>query len=139
MVIGQYIVKFDDYESLESQITTQAYVSRYAESDPSAPCVPKVLYFFKGGRGMGYVVMNYINLTSTPGRKGGRGPKWLRQVPVPRDHVGIGPLGNGLARHKQFKGSTAPLLFLSIEALGLYLNKVRLCLYFLGIHHPLIR
>ncbi|KIO26487.1 hypothetical protein M407DRAFT_243703 [Tulasnella calospora MUT 4182] len=122
--IEQFFVKFDDYEYLEPEVTTQTYVSQYAESDASAPRVAKILHFFKGGQRMGYAVMEYINLVSPPvPEKVAEALEWLRKVPVPRDHVGIGPLGNGLARHQLFKNYKAPLRFSSINALELYLNK----------------
>ncbi|KIO26467.1 hypothetical protein M407DRAFT_24191 [Tulasnella calospora MUT 4182] len=124
--IEQFFVKFDDYEFMEPEVTTQTYVSQYAESDASAPRVAKILHFFKGGHRMGYAVMEYINLTSPPvPEKVAEALEWLRKVPVPRDHVGIGPLGKGLARHKLFKNYKAPLRFSSINALEIYLNKVR--------------
>jgi hypothetical protein len=112
------------------------YVSRYAESSANAPRVPKVLHFFRGGEGMGYVVTDHINSTLPPAPERVAGAlKWFREVPIPRDYVGVGPLGNGLARHKLFKDSTAPFPFSGIEALRLYLNKVRVCLYFFE-HSP---
>ncbi len=64
--------------------------------------------------------------------------QWLHDLPAPPGHVGIGPLGNGLARHTLFKDCTAPLSFPSTQALDRYLDRVRPCLYFLSIRHPLI-
>ncbi|TFK59019.1 hypothetical protein BDN72DRAFT_734412, partial [Pluteus cervinus] len=125
LVIEQYFIKFDEYETLKPQVMTQVYVSQYAESDASAPRVPKVLHFFKGEY-MGYLVMDYINLISPPvpdlHKRAAEALQWLRNVPLPRDHVGIGPLGNGFARHRLFKDFIAPLRFSSTEALERYLN-----------------
>ncbi|TFK65683.1 hypothetical protein BDN72DRAFT_189287 [Pluteus cervinus] len=124
LVIEQYFIKFNEYDVLEPEVMTQMYVSQYAESDASAPRVPKVLHFFKT-RYMGYLVMDYINLTSPPDlhSRAAEALQWLRNVPLPRDHVGIGPLGNGFARHRLFKDFIAPLHFSSTEALERYLNK----------------
>ncbi|KAL4076155.1 hypothetical protein J3A83DRAFT_4489960, partial [Scleroderma citrinum] len=133
VVIKQkYFVKFDDYETLWPQVEMQVHVYWYAESDTSAPCVPKLLHFFKS-EGMGYTVMEYINLTFPPflAEKVAENLNWLSRVAAPPDHVRTGPLGNGCACHSLFKDFTVPLSFSSIEALQQYLNKVCPCLYFL--------
>jgi len=48
--------------------------------------------------------------------------KWLSGVPAPSEHV-MGPLGPGPIRHGFFKDNKAPLLFSSIKALELYMDK----------------
>ena len=66
VVIEQkYFVKFDNYGILRPEVETQAYIYQYAKSDASAPRVPEILRFFKS-ENMGYVVMEYINLSSPP-------------------------------------------------------------------------
>lgn len=135
LVIQEYFVKFDNYKSLCPQVETQKYVSQCAKLDGNAPRVPEVLHFFKRDSRMGYVVMDYIKPTPTPvqdlPQRVALALQWLRDLPAPPGHVGIGPLGNGRARHTLFKDREAPLSFSSIEAIERYLNKVRPCSYFL--------
>ncbi|KAI6107737.1 hypothetical protein EDD17DRAFT_1484116 [Pisolithus thermaeus] len=126
-----YFVKFDDYETLRPEVATQVYVSGYAESDANAPRIPKILHYFEVGKEMGYAVMEYIDLTSTPAPdKAAEALRWLSEVPAPPNHVGIGPVGTGLACHGLFKDFREPLSFSSIVALERYLNKVCPCLCF---------
>ncbi|KAL4070554.1 hypothetical protein J3A83DRAFT_4372740 [Scleroderma citrinum] len=92
VVIEQnYFVKFDDYETLRPRVETQKYIYRYAKSDASAPRVPELLHFFES-EGMGYAVMEYINLTFPPvlekaAEKAAEALKWLSKVPAPPDHA----------------------------------------------------
>ncbi|KIM92108.1 hypothetical protein PILCRDRAFT_57571, partial [Piloderma croceum F 1598] len=132
-----YFVKYDDYETLQPQIPTQLYISRYAESQADAPRIPKVIHHFEGDQGTGYFVMEYIKLSdpspSDLPERTAEALKWLSGVPAPSEHV-MGPLGPGHIRHRFFKDNMAPLLFSSIKALELYIDKVRPYLYFLK--HP---
>ena len=50
---------------MRPEVTTQRYVYRHAKSDVSAPHVPEIVQFFESGE-MGYVVMEFINITSPP-------------------------------------------------------------------------
>ena len=47
-----YFVKYDDYETLQPQIVTQLYISRYAES------IPKVIRHFEGDQGRGWSILS---------------------------------------------------------------------------------
>ncbi|KAI6160605.1 hypothetical protein EDD17DRAFT_1760760 [Pisolithus thermaeus] len=105
-----YFLKFDDYET-RPEVATQVYVSGYAESEANAPRIPKILHYFEVGKEMGYPVMEYIVLTSTPApNKAAEALRWLSEVPAPPNHVGIGPVGTDLACHGLFKDFTAPVL-----------------------------
>ena len=132
-----YFVKYDSYKTLQPQIATQSYISHYAESQADAPRIPKVIHHFEGDQGRGYFVMEYIKLSdpspSDLPERAAEAVKWLAGVPAPPEHV-MGPLGPGLIRHGLFKDYKAPLLFSSIKALELYMDKVCPCLYFL--EHP---
>src|SRR5258708_17828605 len=93
----------------------QKYVSQCAKLDKSAPRVPEVLHFFNQNYQMAYVVMDYIKPTPTPvpdlPKRVALALQWLRNLTAPPGHVGIGPLGNGRARHTLFR--TARRLCLS--------------------------
>ena len=129
-----YFIKYDDYETLQPEIATQLYISHYAESQADVPRIPKVIQHFEGDQGRGYFVMEYIKLldpspSDLPERTA-EALKWLSGVPAPSKHV-MGPLGPSCIRHRFFKDNKAPLLFSSIKALELYMDKVHPCLYFL--------
>ncbi|KAI6103755.1 hypothetical protein EDD17DRAFT_1431055, partial [Pisolithus thermaeus] len=116
-----YFVKYDHYETLRPQVATQVYVSGHTESNVNTPLVRKILHYFEVGRGMGYAVMEYINLTCAPTPdKAAEALRRLSKVPAP-NYVGIGPAGDGLPLHKLFKDFTAPLSFSCTEALERYL------------------
>jgi hypothetical protein len=135
VVTQGYFVKFDSYNTLRPQVETQKYVSQRAKLDGSAPRVPEVLHFFHRDGRMGYVVMEYIKPTTTPvvdlPQRVALALQWLRDLPAPTGHDGIGPLGKGRARHMLFKDYRAPLYFSSIQAIQRYLDEVRPCLHFL--------
>ncbi|KAI6103676.1 hypothetical protein F5141DRAFT_1050428 [Pisolithus sp. B1] len=107
------------YQSLYPQIQTQKYVFKpeYAEYDVSAPRVAKILHSFHRDK-MAYIVMEYIQLTTNPvpdlPQRVTLAFQWLRKLPPPHDHLGIGPLGGGHARHTVFKDCRAPLSFSSV-------------------------
>jgi hypothetical protein len=132
-----YFVKYDDYKILQPEIATQLYISNYAESQADAPHIPKVIHHFEGDQGSGYFAMEYIKLSdpspSDLPERTAEALKWLSGVPAPSGHV-MGPLGPGRIRHSFFKDYKAPMIFSSIKALELYIDKVCLCLYFL--EHP---
>jgi hypothetical protein len=132
-----YFVKYDDYKTLQPEIATQLYISNYAESQADAPHIPKVIHHFEGDQGSGYFAMEYIKLSdpspSDLPERTAEALKWLSGVPAPSGHV-MGPLGPGRIRHSFFKDYKAPMIFSSIKALELYIDKVCLCLYFL--EHP---
>ena|ERR1700722_19185115 len=88
---------------------------------------------------MAYLVMEYINYTSTPGpdlaQRVARALQWLRDLPAP-DSVMIGPIGNAPARHTLFKHYVSPLCFSIVEAIERYLNRVRPCFVTFPEHSP---
>lgn len=121
-----FFVKFGNPQRLWPQIATLLYVSKYAESQADAPRIPKIIHYFQDQMVM-YLVMEYITLTDSPAHLAERKAevsRWLSNVPIPPGHV-IGPLGNGLIRHRFFKDHKAPIRFSSVEALERYIAKVR--------------
>lgn len=63
---SDYFVKFGHYEAIWPQIATQSYISTYAESQPDAPRIPRVIHHFQGDRKETYFVMEYIKLMGSP-------------------------------------------------------------------------
>lgn len=105
-------IKFGSYKSLRPLYETQKYISQLADSDTSAPLIPKILAFFNRNYQMAYLVMEYIKpctpVSNLPQRVA-LALQWLRHLLAP-DSVTIGPVGNSRARHTLFKNYTAPLL-----------------------------
>jgi hypothetical protein len=116
-----YFVKYDDYETLQPQIATQLYISRYAESQADAPRIPKVVHHFKGDQRRGYFVMEYIKLSdpspSDLPERTAEALKWLSGVSAPSEHV-MGPLGPGRIRHRFIKDNEAASAFLEHQGPG---------------------
>ncbi len=133
VVTQGYFVKFNSYNSLYPQVEMQKYISQCTKLDRSAPCVPKVLHFFHWKYQMAYMVMDYIKPTPTPvldlPKRVALALQWLRNLPAPPGHVGIGPLGNSHTCHTLFKDCMVPLSFLSIQAVDRYMDQVCPCLY----------
>ena len=110
------------------------YVSQCAKLDESAPRIPEILHFFsRDDTLMAYAVMDYIKPACAPvpdlPQRVALALQWLRDLPPPQGHVGIGPLGDDCANHMLFKNYTAPFQFSSIQALERYLNRVGPRLY----------
>jgi hypothetical protein len=128
LFIESYVVKYEDYESLEPRVKTQRHVYDYAKTRENAPRIPKVEYFFKDDEGTGYLVMEHVTVLPTPNlaERTADALNWLAQVPAPSGHM-IGPLGGGLIRHRVFKDFEAPLVFSNAGALERYINEVRPC------------
>ncbi len=80
---------------------------------------------------MAYAVMEYIELIGTPvldfPQKVALALQWPHDPPAPSDHVRIGPLADGRARHLLFKNCKAPPSFTSIYSMERYSNEV--CLF----------
>ncbi|KAH9947793.1 hypothetical protein B0H21DRAFT_821633 [Amylocystis lapponica] len=121
-----YFVKFGPHSTFNPEAPTLKYLADLAAKDPSAPRVPRVLHYFHQQGGMAYVLMDLIQLVQVSpellAEKAAQAVRWMRDVRV-SDDVVLGPMGEGLARHKVFKDSEAPRGYHSVMALERYLNR----------------
>lgn len=133
IVFEKYFIKFDSHLSIDSEYATQQYIFKFslAEGDPSAPRVPKIYDYFTPDNRMGYLVMEYIQASSTLPRdvleKVANALQWVRGLPAPSD-AAIGSVAGRDAPYMLFRGFMAPMAFSGIEAMERYMNKVCLCL-----------
>jgi hypothetical protein len=127
------------HRSIYSECATQQYIFSLTEGNASAPRVPKNYDCFAPDNRMGYIVMEYVQASSTLAQnvpeKVANALQWLRGLAAPSD-TAIGSVPGRDADYMLLKGFTAPIVFSSIEAIERYMNKVRLCLPPLPNHSP---
>ncbi|KAJ7199717.1 hypothetical protein B0H12DRAFT_1244609, partial [Mycena haematopus] len=116
----EYFLKFGSHPIFDPEVQTLKHLASLAAQDPNAPRVPRVLHYFHQPGGMGYVVMEFIELVPVSRdvlrEKAAQAVRWMCGVRVPEDVI-LGPKGGGPAWHK------APLNYRSVAALERYLNK----------------
>ena len=134
-VLGRstYTIKFGISQTLASRIVTQPFLYD-AKQESDKLRIPKLIHHFDNGQGKTYLVMESIKLVeSLPSDLDKRiedALTWLSGVSAPSNHK-LGPLGGGCIRHDFFESGEAPLAFVDVKAVELYMEKVCVqCLYY---------
>ena len=125
---SKYFIKFDNPKTLWSEFLTQSYIYDYAMCRRSGPRIPQALHYFEA-QGKAFLVMEHIEFThpsliTNPAERAAWALDWLSGVSAPPEDVighskyAMGPIGDGLIRHRFFKNNKAPLAPSSIDALS---------------------
>ena len=138
--LENYSVKYTDHVFItrEHQALQRLY-NLAIEGGDAAPHVPRVVHYFHGPNGWGYMIMERISLHSVSAdelyRKAAGAVLWLRAQRMDF----FGSLGGANTRHTIFQGGKAPEPFTSVAAAQTYLNVVRVSLFrFLILSPPVL-
>jgi len=123
-------VKYNDHVVIERECEALRRLYDLAIKDgTTAPHVPRVVHYFYGPNGLGYIIMERINVCTVPKeefyRQAAKAVLWLRAK-----HMDLfGSLGGANPSHTVFQGGIAPKPFTSLHAAQIYLNVVRVSLF----------
>ena len=138
--LENYSVKYTDHVFItrEHQALQRLY-NLAIEGGDAAPHVPRVVHYFHGPNGWGYMIMERISLHSVSAdelyRKAAGAVLWLRAQRMDF----FGSLGGANTRHTIFQGGKAPEPLTSVAAAQTYLNVVRVSLFrFLILSPPVL-
>ena len=122
-------VKYTDHVTLVAENLTLKYLYALAcEDGDAAPHVPRPVHYFYRPGGLGYIVMERMEVVVVPDDelyiKTARAVRWLR-TKGPHPETLFGSMGGSYARHTVFKSGTAPQMYKSVAAAEKYFNTVR--------------
>ena len=123
-------VKYTDHVFMKAEsLALQRLYNLASKGGDAAPHVPRVVHYFHGPNGWGYMIMERVRLLTVSDdelcRKAAEAVLWLHAQRMDF----FGSLGGANARHTVFQGGKAPEPFTNVTAAQTYLNVVRVSLF----------
>ena len=126
-------VKYTDHPFMEAEsLALQRLYNLASKGGDAAPHVPRMIHYFHGPNGWGYMIMERVRLLTVSDdelcRKVAGAVLWLHAQRMDC----FGSLGKANARHTVFQRGKAPEPFVNVTAAQTYLNAVRVSLFYLS-------